>query len=177
MQLWKKEFFSIHKIADVMIEMVDGPDLFKASLKPNGDKDDAWHQLKGFGNSPNDAYMDLNRKLDDNFENDSDAIAEKIFNEQLEKLSSATGVKVVICDDAETITDEDIEKSLKFNEPFDSQTEEMISEVKRHKPDLDLAIFKETLKHMSVPERKGLIQDMLNGLKNEEDKDKDEEKS
>ena len=59
----------------------------------------------------------------------------------------------------------------------------MISEVKRHKPDLDLAIFKETLKHMSVPERKAFIQDMLNGLKklnglkNEEDKDKDEEKS
>jgi hypothetical protein len=121
--------------------------------------------------------MDLNRKLDDNFENDSDVIAEKIFNEQLEKLSSATGVKVVICDDAETITDEDIEKSLKFNEPFDSQTEEMIGEVKRHKPDLDLAIFKETLKHMSVPERKGFIQDMLNGLKDEEDKDTDEEKS
>ena len=53
----------------------------------------------------------------------------------------------------------------------------MISEVKRHKPDLDLVIFKETLKHMSVPERKGFIQDMLNGLKNEEDKDTDEEKS
>lgn len=176
MPLWKKEFFNIHKIADVMIEMVEGPDLFKASLKSNGDKDDAWHQLEGYGNSPNDAYMDLNKKLDDNFENDSDAIAEKIFNEQLEKLSSATGFKVVICDDAETITAEDIEKSLKFKEPFDSQTEEMISEVKRHKPDLDLAIFKETLKHMSVPERKGFIQDMLNGLKDEEDKDKDEEK-
>lgn len=116
MPLWKKEFFNIHKIADVMIEMVDRPDLFKASLKSNGNKDDAWHQLEGFGNSPNDAYIDLNRKLDDNFENDSDAIAEKIFNEQLEKLSSATGVKVVICDDAETITDEEIKKGLENNE-------------------------------------------------------------
>lgn len=116
MPLWKKEFFNIHKIADVKIEMTDGPDLFKASLKSNGDKDDAWHQLEGYGNSPNDAYMNLNRKLDDNFENDSDAIAEKIFNEQLEKLSSATGVKVVICDDAETITDEEIKKGLENNE-------------------------------------------------------------
>ena len=115
MALWKEKFFNIHTIADVMIEMVDGPNLFKASLKSKDDED-AWSQLEGFGNSPNDAYMDLNRKLDDNFENESDAIAEKIFNEQLEKLSSATGVKVVICDDAETITDEEIKKGLKKNE-------------------------------------------------------------
>lgn len=115
MALWKERFFNLHTIADVVIEMVDGPNLFKASLKSKDDED-AWSQLEGFGDSPNDAYMDLNRKLDDNFENDSDLIADKIFNEQLEKLSSATGVKIFVCDDAETITDEEIKKGLENNE-------------------------------------------------------------
>ena len=139
--------------------------LFKASLTETTPNTAHWNKLVGWGDSPNDAHQDLYKKVEE--------AAHADIVDQIDSLSNSN-VKVVICDDAETITDEDIEKAVKRNDAIDSRTDAAIKLINKHKPDLDTTIFKDTIKHMIEPERKEFIQEMLNELKEE---DEDEENS
>lgn len=172
MILWKYAYFNEHTLADIVIErdLPCSPEnteqrLFKASLTETTPNTAHWNKLVGWGDSPNDAHQDLYKKVEE--------AAHADIVDQIDSLSNSN-VKVVICDDAETITDEDIEKAVKRNDAIDSRTDAAIKLINKHKPDLDTTIFKDTIKHMIEPERKEFIQEMLNELKEE---DEDEENS
>jgi hypothetical protein len=95
MILWKKEFFSMHNIADVNIFCDTKNGGFKATAELN------CNGYTAMGDTPNDAYLNLYNKLDE--------VAHDTIVNQINKLKDSN-VTVVICDDAETITDNDVNK-------------------------------------------------------------------
>jgi hypothetical protein len=94
MPLWKKQFFDMHDIADVNI-FKDPKGGFKATAELN------CNGYTAIGDTPNDAYLNLYNKLDE--------VAHDTIVNQINKLKDSN-VTVVICDDAETITDNDVNK-------------------------------------------------------------------
>lgn len=92
MPLWKKQFFDIHEIADVNI-FRDPKGGFKATAELN------CNGYTAIGDTPNDAYIALYSKLDD--------VAHDIMTKQIDSLKNSN-VTVAICDDAETVTDEEL---------------------------------------------------------------------
>ena len=93
MPLWKKQFFDMHDIADVNIFRNNKDGGFNATAEIDCNK------YCGSGDTPNDAYIDLYSKLDE--------VAHDIVTKQIDSLKNSN-VTVAICDDAETVTDEEL---------------------------------------------------------------------
>lgn len=104
MPLWKKQFFDMHEIADVNI-FKDPKGGFKATAELN------CNGYTAIGDTPNDAYLNLYDILEE-------IIHTKMVN-QIDSLGKAKAVKIVVCDDAETIKDSDINKIIRDDKPGD----------------------------------------------------------
>lgn len=91
MPLWKKQFFDMHELADVLISRYDKQ--FKAIAKLNNGF------CEGYGDSPNEAYMNLYSCMEEKVHD--------VVKSQIDSLKDGS-VTVAICDDAETVTDEDL---------------------------------------------------------------------
>ena len=98
MTLWKKQFFDMHDIADVNI-FKDPKGGFKATAELN------CNGYTAIGDTPNDAYLNLYDMLEE-------IIHTKMVN-QIDSLGKAKAVKIVVCNDAETVTDSDINKIIR----------------------------------------------------------------
>lgn len=101
MPLWKKKFFDMHDIADVNI-FKDPKGGFKATAELN------CNGYTATGDTPNDAYLNLYDMLEE-------IIHTKMVN-QIDSLGKAKAVKIVVCNDAETIKDSDINKIIRDDE-------------------------------------------------------------
>lgn len=101
MPLWKKKFFDMHDIADVNI-FKDPKGGFKATAELN------CNGYTAMGDTPNDAYLNLYDMLEE-------IIHTKMVN-QIDSLGKAKAVKIVVCNDAETIKDSDINKIIRDDE-------------------------------------------------------------
>ena len=104
MPLWKKKFFDMHDIADVNI-FKDPKGGFKATAELN------CNGYTVMGDTPNDAYLNLYDMLEE-------IIHTKMVN-QIDSLGKAKAVKIVVCNDAETIKDSDINKIIRDDKPGD----------------------------------------------------------
>lgn len=105
MPLWKKQFFDMHDIADVNI-FKDPKCGFKATAELN------CNGYTASGDTPNDAYLNLYDMLEE-------IIHAKMVN-QIDSLGKAKAVQIVVCNDAETITDSDINKIIRDDKPGDA---------------------------------------------------------